>query len=370
MENNLTQKGRILKAVFPGKYLQGCGLLKELPEMIKIFGKNGMILSSKTVNSNILSLPVNKVLTENLIIAEFNGECSNNEIQRIKKYIEDNNVDVLIGMGGGKVIDTAKVVADKVNIPVIIFPTIASTDAPCSGVAVIYTEDGVFESVYYLKLNPQIVAVDIDIIKFAPVRFLIAGIGDALATRFEAEACYRAKSKNECGGYGTLTALNLAQLCYTTIFNYGEFAIIANKNNIITDALNHVVEANTLLSGIGFESAGLAAAHSIHNGLSALKETHKFYHGEKVAFGTLAGLHLSDADPKLIDEVYTFCKKIGLPITLNEIGLGSVTKEDLYKVAVKTCVPEESIYHEVGEITPEKVFGALIAADETGRKYN
>nr|HPN37314.1 iron-containing alcohol dehydrogenase [Melioribacteraceae bacterium] len=114
----------------------------------------------------------------------------------------------------------------------------------------------------------------------------------------------------------------------------------------------------------------LAAAHSIHNGLSALKETHKYLHGEKVAFGTLAGLHLTDVEPKLIDEVYTFCYKIGLPITLNEIGLSNVTMEDLLKVAAKTCAPGESIYHEVGEITPEKVLSALIVADKVGRKYH
>nr|HPN37277.1 glycerol dehydrogenase [Melioribacteraceae bacterium] len=263
LNSEMKQSNRILKAVFPGKYLQGSGLLKELPELVNIFGISGMILTSKTVNNNILSHPNNNGLFESLIITEFNGECSNKEITRVKKSVEENNIDVLIGMGGGKVIDTAKIVADKVDIPVIVFPTIASTDAPCSGVAVIYTDDGVFESVYYLKLNPQIVAIDMDIIKLAPVRFLIAGIGDALATRFEAEACYRAKSKNECGGYGTLTALNLAQLCYSTILNYGEPAILANKNNVVTYALNHVVEANTLLSGIGFESAGLAAAHSI-----------------------------------------------------------------------------------------------------------
>lgn len=368
--NDFKQSNRILKAVFPGKYFQGSGLLNELPELVKIFGIKGMILSSKTVRKKILSLPKNKSLIDNFIVEEFKGECSLKEINRIQKIVLENNIEVLIGMGGGKVIDTAKIVADRVNIPVIIFPTIASTDAPCSGVAVIYSEDGIFESVYYLKLNPQIVVVDMDIIKLAPVRFLIAGIGDALATRFEAEACYRAKSKNECGGYGTLTALNLAQLCYSTILKYGELAIIANKNNIVTDALNHVVEANTLLSGIGFESVGLAAAHSIHNGLSALNETHTYLHGEKVAFGTLAGLHLSDAEPTLMDEVYIFCKKVGLPITLKEIGLGNVTREELLKVAVKTCALGESIYHEVGEISPEKVFGALIAADETGKKYN
>ena len=145
----------------------------------------------------------------------------------------------------------------------------------------------------------------------------------ALATWFEARSCERTKSKNECGGLSTMTGLNLAKLCYDTLLTYGSAAKLANEKHIITPAFNHIVEANILLSGIGFESSGLAAAHSIHNGLTALEETHSLYHGEKVAFGTLTGLHLTDASPVEINSVYSFCEEIGLPTTFADIGLQS-----------------------------------------------
>ena len=113
-------------------------------------------------------------------------------------------------------------------------------------------------------------------------------MGDALSTWFEARSCAQTQSVNECGGLSTLTGLNLAKLCYDTLLKYGKAAKTANDENVVTPALNYIVEANILLSGIGFESSGLAAAHAIHNGLTALKETHSFYHGEKVAFGVFS----------------------------------------------------------------------------------
>ena len=205
---------------------------------------------------------------------------------------------MLVGMGGGKTIDTAKIAADRARIPVIIVPTIASTDAPCSGCAVLYSEEGVFCSVHYQKMNPQVVLVDTSVIAEAPPRFLISGMGDALATWFEARSCDRTQSVNECGGRSTMTGLNLARLCYDTLLITVRQPRSPREKHIVTPAFDHIVEANILLSGIGFESSGLAAAHSIHNGLTALEETHAFYHGEKVAFGVLAGLQLADAPPE------------------------------------------------------------------------
>ena len=90
---------------------------------------------------------------------------------------------------GGKAIDTAKIAADRAGLPAIIIPTIASTDAPCSGCAVIYSKDGVFDSVCYQKSNPAAVLVDVAVIAAAPTRFLVAGMGDALSTWFEASSC-------------------------------------------------------------------------------------------------------------------------------------------------------------------------------------
>jgi glycerol dehydrogenase len=215
-------------------------------------------------------------------------------------------------------------------------------------------------------MNPQVVLVDTTVIANAPARFLISGMGDALATWFEARSCDRTRSLNECGGLSTLAGLNLARLCYDCLLTYGKPAIIANEKHVVTPAFNHVVEANVLLSGIGFESSGLAAAHSIHNGLTALEETHSFYHGEKVAFGLLSSLVLTDASPNESAEVFSFCEEAGLPTTLADIGLQSSDRNKLMKAAEKACASTEAIHHEAGTITPKKVLSAMLTADATG----
>ncbi|MGI0481529.1 glycerol dehydrogenase [Geminocystis sp. CENA526] len=354
------------KALFPGKYIQGVGAIQELPSLIQLFGKQGLILASPITYEKILPNSGIDFQKHSLLLEKFRGECCEEELSRLAMIIADKKVDVIVGMGGGKTIDTAKIIADRSHIPVLIVPTIASTDAPCSGCAVLYSQEGIFESVYYQKSNPAVVLVDTEIIAHAPVRFLVAGMGDALATWFEAKSCNVTQSENACGGLSTLTGLNLAKLCYDTLMEYGLNAKIEAERHIITSALEHIIEANILLSGIGFESGGLATAHSIHNGLTALPETHNFYHGEKVAFGVLAGLQLTDASPEESNTVFSFCEKVGLPTTLADIGLKNVTHAQLMLVAEKACIQGEGIHHEAGEITPNKVLEAILAADALG----
>lgn len=358
----------IYKAVFPGKYIQGAGVINELPSLINSWAKKPIILASKTVANEVIPNFAKIIIDNNYEIEIFNGESTNKEISRISDIILNNNYDIIVGFGGGKLIDTAKVVADNCNIRVIIIPTIASTDAPCSGLSVIYNENSVVESVHYNKQNPDAVMVDLNIIANSPVRFLVSGMGDALATWFEARSCHRTQSTNECGGYSTLTGLSLAKLCFDTLLKYGEQAKIANQNKVITEPFNYIVEANILLSGIGFESSGLAAAHAIHNGFTAHPKTQKYYHGEKVGFGVLASLHLTNAEPDEINLVYSFCEKVGLPTTLAELGFSEFNYEDIELVAQKTFELGSFIHHEAGEMTPKKVFDAIIMADAYGRK--
>lgn len=354
-------------AAFPGKYIQGENALAELPRLVKIFGKKGLVISSPTVKNKIIPVCKFQNQDEWLTIEEFQGECCETELARLASVINSSKANVIIGMGGGKTIDAAKIAADRAGLPVIVAPSIASTDAPCSGCAIIYTEEGVFDSVYYTKMNPQVVLVDTGVIAKAPARFLVAGMGDAMATWFEARSCERSNSLNVCGGYSTLTGLNLAKLCHDTLLQYGTTAKSDCENKFVTPALDYIIEANTLLSGIGFESSGLAAAHAIHNGLSALEETHPFYHGEKVAFGVVTGLHLTDASPKEMETVYSFFEEVGLPTCLSDIGIVNANQEKLMKVALKACVPEETIHHEAMLVTPEKVLEAMIAADIMGQ---
>ena len=128
------------------------------------------------------------------------------------------------------------------------------------------------------------------------------------------------------------------------------------------------MEANTLLSGLGFESGGLGSAHSVHNGLTRLPGTHDYYHGEKVAIGVLASLFLTDRPKALIDETYDFCKSVGLPTTLADVGLDSVTEEELELVAEGACAEGETIYHESSPVSPAAVLAALKTADRIGRE--
>jgi glycerol dehydrogenase len=355
-------------AAFPGRYIQGRGALKTLPDIIKTLGGNGLMLVSPSVKNTILPKFGNQEITDLAAIELFGGECSEEELERVAKLISQTRAGVMIGMGGGKTIDTAKIAADRANIPVVIVPTIASTDAPCSGCAVTYTSAGIFESVYYQRSNPSVVLVDLDIIAAAPVRFLVSGMGDALATWFEARACSETNSMNECGGTGTLAGLNLARLCFDLLLEHGLKAKTDNELGKVTAALEAITEANILLSGIGFESGGLAAAHAIHNGLTALDETHAFYHGEKVAFGVLAGLHLNLATEEEMETVYSFCETIGLPTTFSDIGIQDADPEKLMKAARKASEEGSSIHHEAGKVTPEKVLEAMIKADEMGKK--
>ena len=137
----------------------------------------------------------------------------------------------------------------------------------------------------------------------------------------------------------------------------------------MTAALENIVETNILLSGLGFESSGLAAAHAIHDGLTILEGTHKYMHGEKVAFGTIAQLVLENAPAEELEEVLEFCMSIGLPVCLEDIGVTEISEEELRAVAEKACIPEESIYAMPFPVTVESVMAAIITADEAGKKF-
>ncbi len=343
-------------AIFPGRYTQGAGALADLPSALAGLGSRPFVVAGSTARRELLP-------SLDLASTAFGGECSDEEIERLSTLAA--GCDVVVAMGGGKVIDAGKAVAHRLGAASVIVPTIASTDAPCSAVSVIYTPEGAFKRYLFLPRNPDLVLVDTRVIARAPVRFLVSGMGDALSTWFEADACRRTLSDNQCGGLATGAALALARLCYDTLLEFGVSARLSCEANVVTPALEHIVEANTLLSGLGFESAGLASAHSIHNGLTRLEPTHAFYHGEKVAVGVQAGLFLADRPSALIAEVYGFCEAVGLPTTLRQLGLQN---PDLRLVAEGACAEGETIHHEAGAMTPERVVSALKAADAYGQR--
>ena len=355
----------------PGKYIQGAGALNRLGDYLKPLGKSWLVIGDSFVlgfAEETIRTSLGKAGLADKVV-QFGGECSKTEIDRLCAIAKEAGCEGVLGIGGGKTHDTAKAVAFYQHLPVAIAPTLASTDAPCSALSVIYTDSGEFESYLMLPKNPEVVIVDTQIIARAPARLLAAGIGDALATWFEARAASRSSSTTMAGGPATTTALALAELCYQTLLEEGEKAMFAVNCQVVTPALERIVEANTYLSGVGFESGGLGAAHAVHNGLTAIPDAHHLYHGEKVAYGTLVQLVLENAPLEEIETVMALCHAVGLPITLAELHVTQDIEAKMRLVAKAACVEGETIHNMPGGVTEDEVYGALLVADQMGRRF-
>ena len=357
----------------PSRYTQGSDATNSLGLEMNRIGLRGpaTVLAGRSASSKLAST-WHRTFGEAGIeytVQAFGGECSHKEIEEVKVAARTAKAEVIVGAGGGKVLDTARAVAADLGLPVVNCPTVASSDAPCSALSVLYDDQGQVVDYRVYPRNPDLVLVDTKVIACAPPRLLVSGMGDALATLFEARTCVEGHVKNMRGGASTRSALALAELCYRTLIEDGCNALAAAERQSVTPALERLVEANTLLSGLGFESSGLAAAHSVHNGLTVAEGTHAYYHGEKVAFGTLVQLVLEGKPSAAIDEVLSFSQSIGLPITLADIGLLASDTEMLDAVAKRSTARTETIHNEPFEVRPDMVADAILAADALGRDW-
>lgn len=354
----------------PESYVQGRGVAAAIGTHAEALGDSALLLADEVV-LDLVEADVTASLHAQEIdatTAVFNGECSTSEIDRIGELVVDSRVDFVVGAGGGKALDTAKAVGEDHGVGVVSMPTIASTDAPCSALSVVYSEHGEFESYRFLDRHPDLVLVDTGLVAEAPTRFFTSGIADGLATWFEADATVRSDGDNIFGGKVTRAGHRLAKLCYETLRRHGVSAVDAVDDDAVTESVEAVTEANTLLSGLGFESGGLAAAHSIHNGLTQLEATHEATHGEKVNVGTVSQLVLEGRSDDFVEEMIEFSLALGLPVKMADIGLENPTDEELMTVAEAACAEAETIHNEAFEVTPEMVRDALVTASAMGRR--
>ena len=354
----------------PSKYVQGNGELRNLQKHVEHLGHSFFIIVSQAGLDRVQPTILESFegTGAKLVFEVCNGECTRAEIERLQGVLQENACSCVIGVGGGKIIDTAKAVGFFEQLPVVVVPTIASTDAPCSALSILYSPEGVFSEILRLDRNPDLVLLDSAIIARAPVRLLVSGMGDALATYFEARACSRSGADNMAGEKPTLAGMAIAQLCYQTLLRDGFSAKLAVQNRVVTPAVENIIEANTYLSGIGFESGGLAAAHSVHNGLTVLEPCRRLYHGEKVAFGTLVQLVLENAGMEETKQVIAFCRTVGLPVKLEDLGIGGASLDDIKEVAKAACAEGETIHNMPFPVHPGDVVAAILTADELGRR--
>ena len=372
-KNNSTSSIRELTpkiAGAPGRYIQGRNALDLLGDILKDFGEKSLIVADDTVWSILGKRITSGLETSGLKmeLASFGGECSHAEIDRISRFCRDSGCDAVIGLGGGKTLDTAKAVSTHLSLPVIIVPTIASNDAPTSRIIVIYDEQGALVEVQFMPFNPNVVLVDTKVIANAPVRFLIAGIGDALPTKFEAEQSNISGALNMYGGRPLHTGLVLADTCYRLIREYGVLAKQAVERKLVTEAVELIIEANIYLSGCGVECGGLSAAHALTRGFSATKEMHGALHGEEVAFGLLVQLVLENRSREFLDDIVGFYRSIDLPCTLGELGLKKATDKHLKIIAERSCYEGSHIFKMTVPVDKKILTDAILFADALGQQ--
>ncbi|TFB54048.1 glycerol dehydrogenase [Cryobacterium sp. TMT1-62] len=353
----------------PGRYVQGKGAIDRLGEFVSQIGSAPLIVADDVVwgfagQQVSASFAAAGLRVERV---EFDRFATASAVDALVEKIRVTTADVIIGLGGGSTIDSAKAAGFLAGIRWVSVPTVASTDAPTSALSVIYTEEGEFVEYRFFPRNPDLVLIDTQIVANAPVEFLIAGVGDALATWLEARATAAAHATTMAGGLPTQTGTALAKLSWDVIWENALPALDAVRDNLVTPALEKLVEANTLLSGLGFESGGLAAAHAIHNGLTAAPQTHGLTHGQKVNIGSLTQLVLEGAPRTEVEDFIEFTTLVGLPTTLTEIGLSLDDEKELRAIATASTLPGETIHNMPFVVTADDVLDALKSIEGLSR---
>lgn len=351
----------------PGRYIQRNGALDDLPELLAGYGKS-ILLAATEGSLNRFGKQVAESCRDLELTVEtcqIGKETTQLDITMLANTFREYGCDVMVGMGGGKALDTARAAADELECSLVLVPTVASNDAPCSALSIIHDEAGAVMELRVTKRNPDAVVVDTGVIINAPIRLLVAGMGDALATWFEASACRESGAKTLAGAGSSDIALNLARLCYDSLLKYGPSAMAAHGAGLVNEDFDRLIQATVFLSGVGFESGGVAGAHAINDGFSACPEASHLYHGEIVGFGTLAMLMLSNTDEVLLKQVTSFMKEVGLPMTFEQLGI-EPKDELLLRVAHVACT--QSVMGNMPfAVTEHDVVRALLKADIIGK---
>lgn len=346
-------------------------MITELGELLKPLGSKALLLWDAIVEKNVGDDVRRSLHTAGIGFAEtdFRGEATLSERERVGRFGAGESCDISVSLGGGKLLDVGKGAGVDHKMSIVTVPTIASNDSPISAASVWYGENHDFLYFECWPFNPDLVLVDSRIIAAAPIRTFVAGMGDALSTWIEMEASMQTRTKNLAGGTPTLAAAALAKLCFDTLLEFGVDAKRDVENKLVTPTVEKVIEANILLSGIGFESGSVATAHAIGNELSNVRQCREagMLHGEKVAFGVAAQLCLDDMiTSEYRCMIFDFMIETGLPVTFEDLNLRYSDKEVLLRLAGVCAAPGSLCHHHPFEVTKESLYHAMLSANALG----
>ena len=297
----------------PSQYIQGPGVSRGLGNHLSGMGSRILILMSEggfrrfwpAIETSCAGT------SAGLLPVLFGGECSWTELQRVVSCGKEGNASRTFGIGGGKVLDTAKGAAFLARLPVGIMPTSAATDSPCSSLSVVYHEDGTFDRYLFLDRCPDTVLVDTQWICKAPPALLAAGMGDAMATWFEARACRASGKKNQAGGLPTKAASALAHLCWDILQRDGKTRSWTPGRDAVRPLLNILWRQIHTFPARGLKAGGWRQPMRSRRGLPIFRNFTRLITAIKLRFARLSNRPWSRPEGQKSAACWIFAGKWG-----------------------------------------------------------
>jgi len=351
-------------SIAPTQVLRGDRALLQAGDAIARLGQRPLVVGGNRTWESLRSQvqPVLKQQQLNYSFASYSPDCSEASLTSLREAATQHQTDLIIGIGGGKALDTAKLLAHQCQLPIVTVPTSAATCAAWTALSNIYSDEGAFLYDVPLDRCPDLLVLDYSLIQTAPQRTLIAGIGDALAKWYEASVS---------SGSSTVTliiaAVQQARVLRDILFQKSTEALKEPGSEVWREVVDATVLLAGVIGGLGGTQCRTVAAHAVHNGLTHLPAAHDALHGEKVAYGILVQLRLEEmlAGNQLAalarQQLLKFYTEIGLPQTLDDLGLGSITLAELRQAAEFACQPNSDIHRLPFEVVPEQLMAAMVS---------
>ncbi|MBV5257568.1 iron-containing alcohol dehydrogenase family protein [Synechococcus moorigangaii CMS01] len=368
MKNPAASSETTMMQIFiaPAQVLKGMNALAQAGGAIARWGKRPFVVGGQQTLQQLAASFHALADQENLDLAtgSYSPDCSEASLKGLTKKFKAHKADFVIGVGGGKALDTAKLLAHQQNCPIVTVPTSAATCAAWTALSNVYSDQGAFQYDVSLAQCPNLLILDYGLIRTAPQRTLIAGIGDAIAKWYEASV-----SSGHSPQTLTIAAVQEARILRDILFQKSAQAIA----DVQSSEWQEVVDATVLLAGVigglGGANCRTVAAHAVHNGLTHLPAAHGILHGEKVAYGILVQLRLEEICQKsqlaetARQQLLQFYRDIGLPKGLGDLGLDNMTLAELRQVAEITCQPQSDIHRLPFKVNPEQLMAAMVSTE-------
>jgi glycerol dehydrogenase len=348
--------------VAPARVVRGAGILVDAGAEIARLGKRPLVIGGdRTLTLARTTLaPALVDLTPTFV--SYDHDCSEVTLTLLKTAIAQHQADCVLGFGGGKALDTAKLAAHQAHLPVVTIPSSAATCAAWTALSNVYSESGAFLYDVALDRCPDLLLLDYDLIASAPVRTLIAGIGDALAKWYEGSV-----SSGHSHQTLTIAAVQQARVLRDLLFQKTAAALAEPGSAEWQEVVDACVLLAGVMGGLGGAQCRTVAAHAIHNGLTHITTSHSTLHGEKVAYGILVQLRLEEMAQQSTlaytarQQLLQFYEQTGLPATLADLGMAGISIQELEQAATWACRPESDIHYLPFSVVPTTVMGAMVS---------